>query len=126
MDPLDYGRFDALTFDCYGTLIDWESGIVTALRRVLDPRRIEPSDDELLEVFAGLEAPAEAGPYLRYRAILEHCVRGVAARYGIEIDDAEAAAFADSVGDWPAFRGLDGRPRTARDTVPPRGHHQLR
>ena len=77
VEPLDYRRFEALTFDCYGTLIDWEAGIVAALRRVLTPRGVEPSDDELLEVFARLEATAEAGPYLRYRAILDRCVRGV-------------------------------------------------
>ena len=103
MDTLDYGRFDALTFDCYGTLIDWETGIVAAIRRVLAPRGLEAADDELLEVFAGLEATAEAGPYLPYRAILDRCVRGVAARYDIEVGDDDAAIFADSVGDWPAF-----------------------
>jgi 2-haloalkanoic acid dehalogenase type II len=103
VEPLEYGRFDALTFDCYGTLIDWEAGIVTALRRVLAPRGVEPSDDELLEVFAGFEAAAEAGPYLRYRVILDRCVRGVAARFDVDASDAEAATFADSVGDWPAF-----------------------
>jgi 2-haloacid dehalogenase len=103
VDPLDYAGFEALTFDCYGTLIDWESGIVSALRQVLGPRGIEPPDDELLEVFAGLEAQAEAGPYLAYRTILDRCVRGVASRYGTAASDDEAATFADSVGDWPAF-----------------------
>jgi 2-haloacid dehalogenase len=100
---LDYGRFDALTFDCYGTLIDWEAGILAGLRRVLSAAGVEPPDDELLEVYAGLEAAAEAGPYLTYREILERCLGEVARRYGIEPDDAEVEAFGDSVGDWPAF-----------------------
>jgi 2-haloacid dehalogenase len=100
---LDYGRFDALTFDCYGTLIDWEAGIVAALRPVLGAAGIAPPDDELLRAFADVEAPAEAGPYQRYRDILALAGRGVAARYGVEPDDVGVTAFADSVGAWPAF-----------------------
>jgi 2-haloacid dehalogenase len=64
---------------------------------------VEATDDELLGLFAGFEAAAEAGPYLRYRAILGHCTRRVAGHYGIETSDADVEAFADSVGDWPAF-----------------------
>jgi 2-haloacid dehalogenase len=100
---LDYGRFEALTFDCYGTLIDWEAGIAAALRQVLGAAGMESSDDELLRAFAEVEAPAEAGAYLRYRDILALAAREVAARYGVEPAEATVAAFADSVGDWPAF-----------------------
>ena len=103
MTDLDYGRFEALTFDCYGTLIDWEAGIVAALRPVLGPRGAEAPDDELLAAFAAIEAPAEAGPFLRYREILARAARGIAARYGVEPDEGAVAAFGDSVGDWPAF-----------------------
>ena len=103
MTALDYARFEALTFDCYGTLIDWEAGIVAGLRPAVARRGIEASDDELLEVFAGFEAAAEAGPYARYRDILGRCLREVAAHYGFEADENEVAAFSDSVGDWPAF-----------------------
>ncbi len=103
MTALDYDRFDALTFDCYGTLIDWESGILAGLRPVVARRGLEPSDDELLEAYAAFEATAEAGPYVRYRDILGRSLREVATRYGFEPDDAEVAAFSDSVGEWPAF-----------------------
>ena len=103
MTDLDYGRFEALTFDCYGTLIDWEAGILAGLRRVLDRAGVDASDNEVLEHFARYEAPAEAAPYQPYRAILAGALRGVATDYGIEVDETEAAAFGDSVGDWPAF-----------------------
>ncbi len=103
MTDLDYGRFEALTFDCYGTLIDWEAGIAAALRQVLGAAGMESSDDELLGAFADVEAPAEAGPYRRYRDILALAARGVATRYGVEPAEATVAAFADSVGAWPAF-----------------------
>ena len=49
MTDLDYGQFDALTFDCYGTLIDWEAGILAGLRRVVGSAPTQASDDELLE-----------------------------------------------------------------------------
>jgi len=100
---LDYGRFEALTFDCYGTLIDWETGILAGLRPVLASRGVEPPDDELLARFATHEAAAEAGPYRPYREILGIALQGIAAEYGIAPDDGELAAFGDSVGDWPAF-----------------------
>jgi 2-haloacid dehalogenase len=103
MTDLDYGRFEALTFDCYGTLIDWEAGILAALRWVLGAHGVDRPDDELLEAYAAIEAPAEAGPYRTYREILALGVRGVAAGLGVEPSPAEVAAFADSVGDWPAF-----------------------
>ncbi len=103
MVDLDFGRFDALTFDCYGTLIDWEAGIATGLRAVLAPRGVAASDDELLEAFARHEAAAEAGEYLRYREVLVRSLRGVCGEYEIDPGDGETTAFSESVGDWPAF-----------------------
>jgi 2-haloacid dehalogenase len=100
---LDYGRFEALTFDCYGTLIDWDTGILAGIRPVLAKRGVKPPDDEIVMVYTGFEAAAEAGPYVPYRAILGRCLREVAGHYGIKPDDGEASAFGDSVGDWPAF-----------------------
>ena len=103
MTGIDYGRFDALTFDCYGTLIDWEAGILAGLRTVLAPRGIEASDDQLLEAYATLEARAEAGPYLRYRDILAFALLGVTAKFGVVPKPAEVDAFSESVALWPAF-----------------------
>lgn len=100
---LDYGRFEALTFDCYGTLIDWETGILAALRASLAVHGLEPSDDELLGRYSRAEATAEAGPYLRYREVLARCLRQVSGHYGVEPSDTAAAAFGASVADWPAF-----------------------
>ena len=103
MTGLDFDRFDALTFDCYGTLIDWEAGILAGLRPVLERRGVEVGDDDLLELYAAREAAAEAGPYARYRDILERCLGEIGAHYGIEPDADELAAFGGSVADWPAF-----------------------
>ena len=103
MQELDLGAFDALTFDCYGTLIDWEAGIAAGLRPVAQAHGAGASDDELLEAYARHEAALEGGEYLTYREILARSLRGVGEDLGFAPSDAEEAAFADSVGDWPAF-----------------------
>jgi 2-haloacid dehalogenase len=100
---VDFSAFDVLTFDCYGTLIDWEAGILAGLRAVLEPRGVAAGDDELLERYARHEAAIEAGPYRRYRDVLAGALRGVCAELGIEPTEDEAAAFGGSVGEWPAF-----------------------
>ena len=100
---LDFDRFTYLTFDCYGTLIDWERGILAALRPVLDQHRITLSDDAALELYGELESAAEAGPYLPYRDLLATVMDGVGERLGFVPSADERAALAASVGDWPPF-----------------------
>jgi 2-haloacid dehalogenase len=99
---VDYHAFEVMTFDCYGTLIDWEAGIATGLRAAL-PDLADVSDDELLQGYAVHEAATEAGPYLRYRDVLATGLRAVAADHGLTVDDDAVARFAESVGEWPAF-----------------------
>lgn len=102
--PLDYGRFDAITFDCYGTLIDWEAGLVAAFRAALGDGPGGPEPEDLLVRYARHEASAEAGPYLRYRDVLAGGLRGVADELGLATpSDPAIAAFGGSVVDWPAF-----------------------
>lgn len=100
---LDFKNYRVLTFDCYGTLIDWERGILNALRPVLDRHNITISDDEALELFGELESEAERGPYLSYRDILTVVLAGFASRLGFTLGDDERLSLADSVGDWPPF-----------------------
>jgi 2-haloacid dehalogenase len=100
---IDFGRFDVLTFDCYGTLIDWEAGIVAGLRAVLDRRGIAADDEDLLARFAAHEARIEAGPYRRYREVLAGALAGVCSELAVEPSADELAAFGNSVADWPAF-----------------------
>ena len=100
---VDYAAFDALTFDCYGTLIDWETGLGDALRTALAPLGVEAGEEELLARYAAYEAEAEAGPYRTYRDVLAHGLRGVAGELGVTPGDDAVAAFSGSVVDWPAF-----------------------
>jgi 2-haloacid dehalogenase len=108
MAGLDVGRFDALTFDCYGTLIDWETGILTGLRAALGAGGAAASDDELLELYARLESELEAGPYLTYRDVLARACVGVCDAYGIEPAHDAVRRFAGSVGEWPPFADSAG------------------
>ncbi|MGH2678848.1 MAG: HAD-IA family hydrolase, partial [Actinomycetota bacterium] len=87
--------------DCYGTLIDWETGILAALRAA-HPPGWPAGDEELLERFAVHEAAAELGEYRPYREVLARAVRGIAADLGIALED-PVRAFSTSVGDWPPF-----------------------
>ena len=79
MAKLDYDAFDVLTFDCYGTLIDWEAGLVAALRRALGDAAAALDDDELLARFAALEHDAQADG-ARYRDVLVRCLHAIAGR----------------------------------------------
>jgi 2-haloacid dehalogenase len=103
MGSIDYDAVEVLTFDCYGTLIDWEAGIAAGLGAVTRAHGVDVPDEELLATYADHEAALEAGPYLRYRDVLARACRGVCADLGIEPVDTEVAAFAGSVGEWPAF-----------------------
>ncbi len=100
--PVDLDDFDVLTFDCYGTLIDWEAGLLAGLRAAL-PGASGVGDDVLLEAYAGHEAEAERPPYRTYREVLATGLRGVAADLGLEVDGEAVAGFSESVRDWPAF-----------------------
>ncbi|HEY5143134.1 MAG TPA: haloacid dehalogenase type II [Solirubrobacteraceae bacterium] len=103
MAAIDFDAFDALTFDTYGTLIDWESGILAALRPVLEQHGVEVADEELLERYARHEAELEAGPFLDYREVLGRALAAIGTDLGFEPAADEVAAFSASVGDWPPF-----------------------
>ena len=103
MGEIDFSRFDAITFDCYGTLIDWEQGILNALQPVLAPHGVDAGEDELLERYARHEAALEADAYLPYRDVLAESLRGLCGELGFTPSDDDARGFALAIGDWPAF-----------------------
>ncbi len=100
---MDFSGFEVLTFDCYGTLIDWEAGLLGALQPVFRSHGVTMGDDAVLELFASLESAAEAGDYQPYKQVLEQVVRGMGAELGFEPSEEEARCLVDSLGDWPPF-----------------------
>ncbi len=104
MSALDPTAYDTLSFDCYGTLIDWESGIVGALEPLLARNRGDLGRSEQLAAFAHHETRIQqASPRAPYPLVLREVHRAVADAYGFETTADLDAAFGDSVGDWPAF-----------------------
>ena len=100
---LDFRRYRVLTFDCYGTLIDWESGILAALRPLVAAHGKSQADEKLLELYGELEAELEAGAYLPYRKVLEEVARGVGKRLDFETSEQEARSLPESLKRWPPF-----------------------
>jgi 2-haloalkanoic acid dehalogenase type II len=96
--------FDALSFDCYGTLIDWESGIAAVVGGWAQSRGLEMSDEALLTAYSGHETRAEAQhPGDPYPAILARAMRDLGGELGAEVSDDDAQRLARSVPDWPPF-----------------------
>ena len=100
---MDIHRYDALTFDCYGTLIDWETGILEALRPLLESRGWSGSDDEALELFGTTESDIQTSRYVPYAQVLRLTVDEIARRLGFEPTPDERDSLWRSLGDWPAF-----------------------
>ena len=96
--------FTTLSFDCYGTLIDWESGILAELRPWAARHGIATDDEALLERFGAIEAACEREtPGKLYPALLADVLARLAAHWQTSLAAGEAAAFGASVGRWPAF-----------------------
>jgi 2-haloacid dehalogenase len=92
-----------ITFDCYGTLIDWESGMLVALRPVLSRVGQSVSDLQILQLYGEIEADLEAGPYLPYRQILAKTAWEIGRRLGVDVSDEEGWAFVESLAQWKPF-----------------------
>jgi 2-haloacid dehalogenase len=100
---LDADAYDVLTFDCYGTLVDWAAGISAVLQPILHAHDVEIDDDELFRLYGQFERDVEAGAFVEYREVLRRVTRRFGNRLGFTPTNAEIERFADSVGDWPLF-----------------------
>ncbi|MCI0331057.1 MAG: haloacid dehalogenase type II [candidate division Zixibacteria bacterium] len=100
---VDFGRFEVLTFDCYGTLIDWETGILSVLKPILFVHRKDLPDERILELYGQLEAEEEKGKYLPYRQILQNVVKGFGQKLGFVPSAFERKALPKSLKFWSPF-----------------------
>jgi 2-haloacid dehalogenase len=99
-----FDQYQALSFDCYGTLIDWETGIVQSLQPWCAWRGVDLSPTELLDLFSRFENVIEAEhPGMLYPEVLAESLRRMASSLGQGANDIECAEFGASVGAWPAF-----------------------
>jgi 2-haloacid dehalogenase len=100
---ISFDRFEVVSFDCYGTLVDWESGILDAVRPILASHDLFPSDERLLEYYAEAESEAEKGPYAPYKDVLRRAFGGLLSRLGVAASSGEVDLLARSLGEWPPF-----------------------
>ncbi len=96
-------RFAAVTFDCYGTLIDWESGILSAVGPLLRRHGRTVPDEEILAAYAEIEPQAQRGEWIPYREVLARVVDGFATRYSFVAAPADRSVIADSLPSWHPF-----------------------
>jgi len=99
---LDFNQFTALTFDCYGTLIDWETGLLGALRPLLRSHGQDLSDAQILDIHGELEPKAQ-NPYQRYHQVLADVAHGFGERLGFSVSNAEAESLPESLRNWQPF-----------------------
>jgi 2-haloacid dehalogenase len=92
-----------ITFDCYGTLIDWESGLLGVLRPIFSHNNRGVPDAQLLERYAEAEAQLETGPYLPYRRVLARAVEGMAESLNLQVSPQQAGSLAESIKRWEPF-----------------------
>lgn len=97
---LNLSDFSLLTFDCYGTLIDWETGIFSVLKPLLAAHGKSIADTELLELYGEFEAEAESGVYRTYREVLQSVVQAFGKRLCFTPTVEELNSLADSVPKW--------------------------
>lgn len=100
---MDVGSVRLITFDCYGTLIDWETGMLAALRPLFCRNGKIVSDEKLLEIYGEAEAEVEADPYQRYRTVLSETVQAMGRALGVDITAQDGRQFAASVALWEPF-----------------------
>jgi 2-haloacid dehalogenase len=97
---LDFKRFEVLTFDCYGTLINWETGILSVLRRILADHGTTLDDAELLKLYGDFEQFCEQGEFHPYREVLQSVVRRFGSQLGFTPTDDEALSLPNSLPAW--------------------------
>jgi 2-haloacid dehalogenase len=96
---MNWSQFQVLTFDCYGTLIDWETGIVRAVRQVFP--ELPQSDAEILVLYSELEPLAQSSGFQSYRKVLRTVLAEMAARFGREVNEPDALSA--SIAHWVPF-----------------------
>jgi len=93
-----------MSFDCYGTLVDWETGISGVVGEVLESHGVRVSRGEILGLFADVEPRVQrSGVFLKYRKVLRRVMELMGRELGVELSESEAGCLADTLPDWPVF-----------------------
>jgi 2-haloalkanoic acid dehalogenase type II len=100
-------RFDVITFDCYGTLIDWEAGIGSAFENAAASAGVDAHRPSVLAAYAAIEPAVQSERYRPYREVLAETSARVARREGWELGPGSPSFLAESLPLWPPFPDTD-------------------
>jgi 2-haloalkanoic acid dehalogenase type II len=103
MEEMMAHLYDVITFDCYGTLIDWEHGISTAFANAAAADGRQLDREQVLKAYSEVEPSVEAETYRSYHDVLTETAQRVAARLGWPLNRERAVFLADSLPEWPVF-----------------------
>jgi 2-haloalkanoic acid dehalogenase type II len=95
--------YDLVTFDCYGTLIDWEGGISTAFTRAAAEDGVQLEREAVLRAHAKIEPAVQGEAYRTYRSVLGETAQRMAKRFEWALAEERAGFLADSLPSWPPF-----------------------
>ena len=100
---INWTDIEVLTFDCYGTLIDWEAGLLAAIMPILTTHQIRMDEAKLLGLYAEFEGEAERGAFQNYKSILRGVMDRFAKHLNVDFDDAERESLVESIKRWQPF-----------------------
>jgi len=100
---LTFDSYEVLMFDCYGTIIDWETGILNALQPIFGAHNVVLESNKALEMYAEIESAIEAGPYKKYTDVLRSTLLEYGQRLNFTPTGDELDNFSRCVKDWPPF-----------------------
>lgn len=112
---MDFKSIEVITFDCYGTLIDWESGILNVLKPFLEQYGVTTSNNEILEMYAQYESDLQKGKYISYKKILQKIVLKIGMKHDFIPNPMEENAIADSIKTWEPFEDTVEALRTLKE-----------
>ena len=106
---LDFSRFEWVSFDCYGTLVDWETGIAAAVGEILESRGIHRYRAEILDLYADAEPKVQVSPpYMEYRRVLRGVMGQIGSELGFRCTESELNCLVDTLPEWPIFPDVKG------------------
>ena len=101
---IDFDDIEWVSFDCYGTLVDWETGISVAVGEVLRTRGIVKSRAEVLALYALIEPGVQdSGSFIEYRRVLRAVMASIGEELGFECTEPELDCLVDTLSNWPVF-----------------------
>ncbi len=107
--------YDIITFDCYGTLVDWEGGISAAFKEAAAEDGVRLGREEILAAHAEIEPRVQAEGFRTYRDVLTETARRMALGFGWAIDHPQARFLAESLPEWKVFGDTHAALRRLRD-----------